>query len=212
MFYICTCYLHSQGVCYYCRYYAPALGFLMFAVGVNSSIRDFIEAIKRPDAIAAGYIGQFVIKPLLGFLFGTLAVAVLNLPTSLGKKLNSCIFICFRRSIAEHVVNSDMNFSLGAGIMLVSCVSGAQLSNYATFLTDPHMAPLSIVMTSLSTATAVFVTPTLSYFLIGQKLPVDVKGMMSSIVQIVVAPIAAGLLLNRYSLHCFELKHKRQLC
>ena len=99
-----------------------------------------------------------------------------------------------------------MNLYLGAGIMLVSCVSGAQLSNYATFLTDPHMAPLSIVMTSLSTATAVFVTPTLSYFLIGQKLPVDVKGMMSSIVQIVVAPIAAGLLLNRYSLHCSEVQ------
>ncbi|ONM56474.1 putative sodium/metabolite cotransporter BASS6 chloroplastic [Zea mays] len=178
------------------RYYAPALGFLMFAVGVNSSAKDFIEAIKRPDAIAAGYIGQFVIKPLFGFLFGTLAVAVLNLPAALGKKLSSCIFICFRISIAAYVVNSDVNLSVGAGIMLVSCVSGAQLSNYATFLTDPHMAPLSIVMTSLSTATAVFVTPTLSYFLIGQKLPVDVKGMMSSIVQIVVAPIAAGLLLN----------------
>ncbi|KAK9927415.1 hypothetical protein M0R45_024599 [Rubus argutus] len=58
---------------------------------------------------------------------------------------------------------------VGAGIMLVSCVSGAQLSNYATFLTDPPMAPLSIVMTSLSTATAIVVTP-----------------------------IAAGLLLNRY--------------
>uniref|UniRef100_A0A0D9XFS3 Uncharacterized protein n=1 Tax=Leersia perrieri TaxID=77586 RepID=A0A0D9XFS3_9ORYZ len=151
------------------RYYAPALGFLMFAVGVNSSVKDFVEAIQRPDAIAVGYVGQFIIKPFFGFLFGTLAVTIFNLPTA-----------------------------LGAGIMLVSCVSGAQLSNYATFLTDPHMAPLSIVMTSLSTATAVFVTPTLSYFLIGKKLPVDVKGMMSSIVQIVVAPIAAGLLLNRY--------------
>ncbi|KAJ4803786.1 Bile acid sodium symporter [Rhynchospora pubera] len=151
------------------RYYAPALGFLMFAVGVNSSPEDFIEAIKRPDAIAAGYLGQFFIKPLLGFLFGTMAVSVFKLPTA-----------------------------LGAGIMLVSCVSGAQLSNYATFLTDPSMAPLSIVMTSISTATAVFVTPTLSYLLIGKKLPVDVKGMMSSITQIVVAPIAAGLLLNSY--------------
>ncbi|OAY85031.1 putative sodium/metabolite cotransporter BASS5, chloroplastic [Ananas comosus] len=40
-------------------YYAPALGFLMFAVGVNSSPKDFIEAIRRPDAIAAGYVGQF---------------------------------------------------------------------------------------------------------------------------------------------------------
>lgn len=86
----------------------------------------------------------------------------------------------------------------GAGIMLTSCVSGAQLSNYATFLTDPVMAPLSIVMTSLSTATAVFVTPLLSLLLIGKKLPVDVKGMFSNILQIVVVPVAAGLLLNRY--------------
>jgi hypothetical protein len=60
MLYIWTWYLHLQGVCYYCRYYAPALGFLMFAVGVNSSAKDLIETIKRPDAIAAGYIGQFV--------------------------------------------------------------------------------------------------------------------------------------------------------
>lgn len=85
----------------------------------------------------------------------------------------------------------------GAGIMLTACVSGAQLSNYATFLTDPELAPLSIVMTSLSTATAVLVTPTLSLLLIGKRLPVDVIGMMSNIVQIVVVPIVAGLFLNR---------------
>ncbi|KAH9721553.1 putative sodium/metabolite cotransporter BASS6 [Citrus sinensis] len=149
------------------RYYAPALGFLMFAVGVNSSEKDFIEAFKRPAAIFAGYVGQFVVKPILGYIFGTISVSVFGLPTPIG-------------------------------IMLVSCVSGAQLSNYATFLTDPPLAPLSIVMTSLSTATAVFVTPLLSLLLIGKRLPVDVKGMVSSILQIVVVPIAAGLLLNRF--------------
>lgn len=85
-----------------------------------------------------------------------------------------------------------------AGIMLTSCVSGAQLSNYATFLTDPKMAPLSIVMTSLSTATAIFVTPLLSLLLIGKKLPVDVKGMVYNILQIVVTPISTGLLLDRF--------------
>ncbi|PRQ17941.1 putative Bile acid:sodium symporter/arsenical resistance protein Acr3 [Rosa chinensis] len=151
------------------RYYAPALGFLMFAVGVNSSEKDFLEAFKRPAAIFTGYIGQFVVKPLLGYIFGIISVAIFGLPTP-----------------------------VGAGIMLVSCVSGAQLSNYATFLTDPQMAPLSIVMTSLSTATAVFVTPFLSLLLIGKRLPVDVKGMVSSILQIVVTPIVAGLLLNRF--------------
>ncbi|KAL5727965.1 putative sodium/metabolite cotransporter bass5 [Ranunculus cassubicifolius] len=151
------------------RYYAPALGFLMFAVGVNSNEKDFIEAFNRPAAIVVGYVGQFFVKPIFGYIFGTIAVTAFNLPTA-----------------------------LGAGIMLASCVSGAQLSNYATFLTDPSMAPLSIVMTSLSTATAAFVTPTLSLLLIGKRLPVDVRGMVSSIIQIVVTPIAAGLLLNRF--------------
>ncbi|KAL3653616.1 putative sodium/metabolite cotransporter bass5, chloroplastic [Castilleja foliolosa] len=151
------------------RYYSPALGFLMFAVGVNSSEKDFLEAFSQPKAILAGYIGQFVLKPILGYLFSTVSLTIFGLPTS-----------------------------LAAGIMLTSCVSGAQLSNYATFLTDPKMAPLSIVMTSLSTATAVFVTPSLSLLLIGKKLPVDVKGMVFNILQIVVTPIATGLLLNRF--------------
>ncbi|GKB43849.1 probable sodium/metabolite cotransporter BASS5, chloroplastic isoform X1 [Tanacetum coccineum] len=115
------------------RYYAPALGFLMFAVGLNSSEKDFAEAFNRPAPIFAGYVGQFVLKPFLGYVFGTIAMTIFGLPTS-----------------------------LGVGIILTSCVSGAQFSNYATFLTDPKMAPLSIVMTSLSTATAVFVTPLLS--------------------------------------------------
>ncbi|XP_031495324.1 probable sodium/metabolite cotransporter BASS5, chloroplastic isoform X2 [Nymphaea colorata] len=128
------------------RYYAPALGFLMFAVGVNSSAKDFIDAIARPAAIAAGYAGQFIVKPTLGYLFGTMAVGIFHLPDPI----------------------------------------------------DPSMAPLSIVMTSISTATAVLITPILSLLLIGKRLPVDVKGMMSSIIQIVVAPIAAGLLLNRF--------------
>ncbi|KAK7406204.1 hypothetical protein VNO78_07824 [Psophocarpus tetragonolobus] len=151
------------------RYYAPALGFLMFAVGVNSNENDFIEAFKRPAEIVTGYFGQFVVKPLLGYLFCLIAVTVLGLPAT-----------------------------VGAGIVLVACVSGAQLSSYATFLTDPQMAPLSIVMTSLSTASAVFVTPLLLLLLIGKRLPIDVKGMVYSITQIVVVPIAVGLLLNRF--------------
>eukprot|EP01018_Ginkgo_biloba_P012857 Gb_31164 [translate_table: standard] len=150
------------------RFYAPALGFLMFAVGINSSAEDFILAIKRPKVLASGYIGQYIIKPLLGLAFGRAAVTVLHLPDA-----------------------------IGSGIILTSCVSGAQLSNYATFLTEPTMAPLSIVMTALSTASAVVVTPMLTLLLLGKGLPVDVQGMMSSIMQIVVAPVAAGLLLNK---------------
>lgn len=69
---------------YRSRYYAPALGFLMFAVGVNSSEKDFLEAFKRPTAILAGYIGQFLVKPLLGYIFGIISVAIFGLPTPVG--------------------------------------------------------------------------------------------------------------------------------
>ena len=59
------------------------------------------------------------------------------------------------------------------------------------------MAPLSIVMTSLSTATAVFVTPALTSVLLGKRLPIDAYGMFINITQIVVGPIAAGIVINK---------------
>lgn len=70
------------------RYYAPALGFLMFAVGVNSRENDFLEAFKRPAALFAGYVGQFVVKPLLGYFFGIISVTLFGLPTSIGQEIS----------------------------------------------------------------------------------------------------------------------------
>lgn len=74
----------------------------------------------------------------------------------------------------------------------VSCVSGAQLSNYATFLLHPEQAPLSIVLTALSTAAGVFMTPVLALILLGARIPVDARGMALSITQIVLVPVLAG--------------------
>lgn len=74
----------------------------------------------------------------------------------------------------------------------VSCVSGAQLSNYATFLLHPEQAPLSIVLTALSTAAGVFMTPALALLLLGARIPVDAQGMALSITQIVLVPVLAG--------------------
>ena len=77
--------------------------------------------------------------------------------------------------------------------MQVSCVSGAQLSNYATFLVHPEQAALSIVLTALSTAAGVVLTPLLVLLLLGQHIPVDVQGMTVSIMQIVIAPVGLGI-------------------
>ena len=74
----------------------------------------------------------------------------------------------------------------------VSCVSGAQLSNYATFLVHPEQAALSIVLTALSTASGVALTPLLVLLLLGQRIPIDVQGMAASITQIVILPVGIG--------------------
>lgn len=64
----------------------------MFAVGLNLSEKDFTEAFKRPIPIFTGYVCQFVLKPLLGYLFGTLAITLFRLPTSLSNKHSSLLF------------------------------------------------------------------------------------------------------------------------
>ena len=74
-------------------------------------------------------------------------------------------------------------------------MSGAQLSNYATFLVHPEQAPLSIVLTSLSTGASIFLTPFMALFFLGKCIPIDAVAMGISICEIVVVPIAIGKVL-----------------
>lgn len=64
-----------------------------------------------------------------------------------------------------------------AGFVLMSCVAGAQLSSYASFL-------LSILLTSSTTIASVLVTPFLAGLLIGSFIPVDAVAMAKSILQV----------------------------
>lgn len=85
-----------------------------------------------------------------------------------------------------------------AGFVLMSCVAGAQLSSYASFLSKGDVA-LSILLTSSSTIASVLVTPLLTGLLIGSVVPVDAIAMSKSILQVVLAPVTLGLLLNTYA-------------
>ncbi|KAL6576834.1 putative sodium/metabolite cotransporter bass3, chloroplastic [Orobanche minor] len=85
-----------------------------------------------------------------------------------------------------------------AGFVLTSCVAGAQLSSYASFLSKGDVA-LSILLTSCSTVASVLVTPLLTGLLVGSVIPVDAVAMSKSILQVVLAPVTLGLLLNTYA-------------
>lgn len=70
-----------------------------------------------------------------------------------------------------------------AGFVLSTCVAGAQLSSYASFLSKGDVA-LSILLTSSTTIASVIVTPILTGLLIGSVVPVDAVAMAKSILQV----------------------------
>lgn len=82
-----------------------------------------------------------------------------------------------------------------AGLILVSCCPGGTASNIVTFLARGNL-PLSVVMTMCSTFGAVFMTPLLTRWLAGTVVPVDATGLFLSTVQVVLLPLALGLVLH----------------
>ena len=86
---------------------------------------------------------------------------------------------------------------LALGVILVGCCPGGTASNVITYLAKGDLA-LSVGMTATSTLLAPIMTPLLVWLLAGTMVDVDTIGMLLSIVYVVIAPIIAGLLCQRF--------------
>lgn len=86
---------------------------------------------------------------------------------------------------------------LAVGVILVGCCPGGTSSNVITYLSKGNVA-LSVAMTAVSTLLAPLMTPLLVKLFAGKMIPVDFWGMFLSIVQVIIIPIALGLLAHRF--------------
>ncbi|WP_200410865.1 bile acid:sodium symporter family protein [Virgibacillus salexigens] len=86
---------------------------------------------------------------------------------------------------------------LAAGIILVGCVPGGTASNVMVYLAKGNVA-LSIAMTSFSTLLSPMLTPLLLYLLAGQWMPVNPFAMFLSIIQVIIIPIALGIIIQKF--------------
>ncbi len=86
---------------------------------------------------------------------------------------------------------------LALGVILVGCCPGGTASNVITYLAKGDLA-LSVGMTACSTLLAPLMTPLLVWLMAGTMVEVDTLGMLLSIVYVIIAPIAAGLLCQRF--------------
>ena len=86
---------------------------------------------------------------------------------------------------------------IAVGVILVGCCPGGTASNVMAFLARGDLA-LSVTITSVSTLLAPIVTPALIYLLAHQWLEVSATAMFWSILQVVILPIIAGLIVQRF--------------
>lgn len=94
-----------------------------------------------------------------------------------------------------YVFGLPREFAVGLG--LVSCCPGGTASNVICYLARLDVA-LSVTMTSVSTLFAVVLTPFLTSLIVGSRLHVDTLGLFISIVQVIILPVAAGVIMRRY--------------
>ena len=86
---------------------------------------------------------------------------------------------------------------LAVGVVLVGCCPGGTASNVITYLAGGDLA-LSVGMTGVSTILAPVMTPFLTWLFVGTTVDVNPVAMFMSIVQVVILPIALGLIFKRF--------------
>ena len=150
------------------------------------------------------HVGTWVISPLLGLImFGmglTLKVedfrVVLTHPKDV---LMGCLAQFTIMPLMAWILTKvfQLPAELAIGVILVGCCPGGTASNVITFLAKGDLA-LSVGMTAVSTVLAPLLTPLLTWLLAGQMVDVDTWGMLQSILYVVIAPILAGFLIQKY--------------
>ena len=160
-----------------------------------------IGALLVPEPLAS--VDMWIINPLLGLImFG------------MGLTLNPKDFrIVFSRPkdvligcLAQFTVMPFLAWALtkafalppdlALGVILVGCCPGGTASNVITYLAKGDLA-LSVGMTAVSTLLAPLMTPLLTWLMAGTFVDVDTIGMLQSILYVVIAPIVAGLIIQK---------------
>lgn len=196
--------------------------FLLSAVefeGLNSLVNTFFKwlinlfpiwsllaavvALVWPDAFLSWCSGT-MIKIGLGFIMLGMGLTltlndfkrVILFPISLlaGVTLQFTVMPLLGWGIG-HLMNLPRDIAVG--LVIVSCCPGGTASNLIAFLSRANVA-LSVSMTAVSTIIALVMTPILTQFYVGERVPVDKLAMLQTILIIVILPVIIGMLISRF--------------
>ncbi|XP_002973383.2 probable sodium/metabolite cotransporter BASS3, chloroplastic isoform X2 [Selaginella moellendorffii] len=134
------------------EHYAPALGGIMLSIGVQLSISDFAIVLQRPLPLCMGYVLQYVMKPILGFL----VVRGFGVPPSFaaGLILTACVAGAQLSSYAAYLSEGDIALS----IMLtsISTITSVIVTPFLTQFLIGSVVPVDVVAMAKSILQVVF--------------------------------------------------------
>ena len=150
------------------------LGFLMFGVSLDLDFQDFRRVLTNPKSVIVGLTSQLILLPIL-----------------------TLILIYFFQPA----------YTIQLGMLMVAACPGGNISNYMVHRSHGNTA-LSITMTSLVTLSAVMITP-ISFFIwtkilkapaeFDRDISVNFVDMILIIIQLIIIPLAIGLLIKKYA-------------
>ncbi len=145
----------------------PSIQLIMFGMGTKLNLGDFARELSKPFKIIYGTVMVYLLMPLS-------AILVVYIFGFSGKEYNE----------------------IAAGIILVGVCPGGVASNVMTYLARGNL-PYSMTLTTLATFLSPLITPPLMQLFAGDKIPVDVLGMMISIINLMFVPVGAGIICNK---------------
>ena len=159
-----------------------------------------IVSLLVPEPLAS--VDMWIINPLLGIImFGmglTLNPKDLRIVFSRPKDVMiGCLAQFTVMPLLAWILTKvfALPSDLALGVILVGCCPGGTASNVITYLAKGDLA-LSVGMTAVSTLLAPLLTPLLTWLMAGTFVDVDTIGMLQSILYVVIAPIAAGIIIQ----------------
>jgi BASS family bile acid:Na+ symporter len=182
----------------------PVLGDFTFTLSVFASVTLAMFYPGLLDSVAGVELTIFIVPLIQIIMFGmgaSLSVddfaRVIQMPRGVlvGVVCQFSIMPLVGFTLATTLGLPD---EIAAGIVLIGSAPSGVASNVMAYISESNLA-LSVTLTAVATLLAPVMTPFLMEVLAGQFVPVEFWAMMWSIIKMIIAPVALGLLFNRYA-------------
>mmetsp|Transcript_12277 Transcript_12277/g.38918 ORF Transcript_12277/g.38918 Transcript_12277/m.38918 type:complete len:329 (-) Transcript_12277:61-1047(-) len=137
------------------------LGFLMLSMGLTLTFNDFKQVMKNPGTIGIGFLAQYIIKPVLGYLIAQ----ALGLPPPLATGL--ILVSCCPGGQASNVATYIAHGNVALSVLMTTCstVGAIFMTPLLTKLLAGQLVPVDAAGLALSTFQVVLVPTVLGVLL-----------------------------------------------